>query len=137
MNPRRPRILRNLKVLEVSGVDKGAGRGVKIMLVKREHAGGGTEIVEQEFVTMETVAAKASRAFDTLVDMHAANGMTRSAAISKILSTSEGKAIFAEAKNVSAYDILKMGGGEWPTGPHHGTTPDPEDPHRDRGNGVT
>ncbi len=30
-----PRVLRNLKINEVSGVDKGAGRGVKIMLMKR------------------------------------------------------------------------------------------------------
>ncbi len=31
-----PRILRNLKINEVSGVDRGAGRGVKIMLMKRD-----------------------------------------------------------------------------------------------------
>lgn len=30
-----PRILRNLKIHEVSSVDKGAGRGVKVMLMKR------------------------------------------------------------------------------------------------------
>lgn len=31
-----PRILRNLKIHEVSSVDKGAGRGVKVMLMKRD-----------------------------------------------------------------------------------------------------
>src|SRR6516164_3483477 len=31
-----PRVLRNLKIIEVSGVDKGAGRGVRIMLMKRD-----------------------------------------------------------------------------------------------------
>lgn len=31
-----PRVLRNLKISEVSGVDRGAGRGVKIMLMKRD-----------------------------------------------------------------------------------------------------
>jgi hypothetical protein len=31
-----PRILRNLKINEISGVDKGAGRGVRIMLMKRD-----------------------------------------------------------------------------------------------------
>lgn len=35
-----PRILRNLKINEVSGVDKGAGRGVKIMLMKRDEGDG-------------------------------------------------------------------------------------------------
>ena len=34
-----PRILRNLKVNEVSSVDKGAGEGVRIMLMKREFSG--------------------------------------------------------------------------------------------------
>jgi hypothetical protein len=37
MTPRRkPRMLRNIKIAEVSSVDKGAGEGVRIMLLKRD-----------------------------------------------------------------------------------------------------
>jgi hypothetical protein len=109
MTPRKPRVLRNLKIAEISGVDKGAGRGVKIMLTKRDHPNGGTVITRAE-VEARDVAAVAAHAFNTLVDMHAASGMTRSAAINKILSSESGRDIFAEAKNATASDVLKAHG---------------------------
>jgi hypothetical protein len=33
---RKPRMLRNLKIAEVSSVDSGAGHGVRVMLMKRD-----------------------------------------------------------------------------------------------------
>lgn len=38
-----PSILRNLKILEVSSVDRGAGEGVKVVLMKRDDVAKHTE----------------------------------------------------------------------------------------------
>jgi hypothetical protein len=60
------RILRNLKINEVSGVDRGAGHGVKIMLMKRE-----------EERAMPTIGVHtASNIFKFMVDMTAARNPT-------------------------------------------------------------
>lgn len=52
------RILRDLKIDEVSGVDKGAGRGVKIMLMKRDATGEGEEMTADDIVEATGALAK-------------------------------------------------------------------------------
>lgn len=53
-----PRILRDLKIDEVSGVDKGAGRGVKIMLMKRDGGNDGEEMTAEDIVQATGALAK-------------------------------------------------------------------------------
>ncbi len=59
-----PRILRNLKINEVSGVDKGAGRGVKIMLMKRDDDDDDIDwtAAKREFSSKERQSAASSGA---------------------------------------------------------------------------
>lgn len=53
------RTLRNLKIHEVSGVDKGAGRGVKILLMKRDTGDGeGAELAVEDVVQATGALAK-------------------------------------------------------------------------------
>jgi hypothetical protein len=111
------RILRNLKITEVSGVDRGAGRGVKILLTKNE---GDTMPVAE-------IEKKASAIWSAGVRL-----------VMKRDGVSENRAIdiaLADPVLRQAYDLQKNlylakmgeGAGEWPGGPHQ--TPDPENPH--------
>jgi hypothetical protein len=61
--PRKPvRVLRNLVINEVSGVDRGAGRGVKIMLMKRRQcaADQALAMAVQSICEDDTVSDKAA-----------------------------------------------------------------------------
>jgi hypothetical protein len=115
-----PRILRNLIINEVSGVDRGAGKGVKIMLMKRDHPGGGTEIVRKVIKQAEmpiSTPATACMGFDTYCEVLAKkDGITKSAAINKALGDLTGRALYQMGRSASAADVLKLGDGELPNG---------------------
>jgi len=114
----RTRILRNLRINEVSGVDKGAGRSVKVLLMKR-HPGGGTEIVSdkrqqlQEAV-MENESLK-RQAYD-LWNEHVAeiakrDGVSRSRAADTLQQDDVGSRLWSVIKGISAAEVAKLGGG--------------------------
>jgi hypothetical protein len=144
------RILRNLKINEVSGVDRGAGRGVKIMLMKRDD---GIEITrraptEQDLqeVQMRNDVLK-GQAFalwqEQINDIRKRDNCSRSAAIDRLQQTDIGSRLWSIVKNLTG-DVAKLGGGgsephepelggrvkspTWDSG--HGASSNSPDPHR-------
>jgi len=142
------RVLRGLKVNEISLVDRGAGQGVRIVLMKRHeepHPNGGTvirAIPEQveEPMLLPLLKAHAHQALAEYIELGIAKGMTRSAALDRFIGT-----------NPQTWRLLKMGshdlpqpssvnggGGRVPSPTHHsghGGTPDPEHPHTEHHEG--
>src|SRR5713101_6204254 len=85
-----PRILRNLKIREVSAVDKGAGRGVRVMLIKR------LDDDDTENTTMPNVDInKATPMFNEYVGLiMKRDGVSRSRAYDIALTDETGRALF-------------------------------------------
>jgi hypothetical protein len=104
------RVLRNLKILEVSGVDRGAGRGTKIVLMKRvdnageieihRHADGEVEIYPRREAEMPKVdIRKALPLWSALVELiRKREGVTTSKAIDMALADEMGRELFQLAK---------------------------------------
>jgi hypothetical protein len=145
MTPRPTRILRNLRINEVSGVDKGAGRGVKIMLMKRAHPNGGTEIVldkrqQLQEAVMENARLKreAFRVWEEQVaDICKRDGCSRSAAIDQLQQSEVGSRLWAIIKNFNGAEVAKLGDGTLPRalpGPNGGGGREPSRTHS-RGHG--
>jgi hypothetical protein len=97
------RVLRNLKIKEISGVDSGAGRGVKIMMIKRARDPA-RELME---ATMQNAALK--RGVYAAWNQHADDLAKRLGSRSKALDHMSGEApeAWAQMKSLSAADVLK------------------------------
>jgi hypothetical protein len=109
---RAVRVLRNLRINEVSGVDKGAGRGVRIMLMKRDEP-------QETDMNTEAIAkiavAKATNVWNGLVELTAKQqGISISKAIDQCLRTELGQQAFSLAKRCDGASFLKIGGGSLP-----------------------
>jgi hypothetical protein len=102
MTTKPVRILRNLKINEVSGVDRGAGRGVKIMLMKRD--------TQEDTMTPQTTftVAKSANMWTLYCDLiRKRDNCTRSEAINRALATETGAELFSLAKVATAADVCK------------------------------
>jgi hypothetical protein len=126
-----PRILRNLQIREISGVDKGAGRGVKILLMKRFFPDDNIDIAsipapaaeKQESITMraENITRKAMDVWDEhLALLQKSNNCSRSRAFDLAMQQSaSARELFGLLKSASAFDVLKLGGGGRVPSPTH------------------
>jgi len=130
INPtaRRARVLRNLRIGEVSLVDRGAGRGVKVMLAKRDDA----EIDKAPHTTEGTMqttitVAKANNLFEAFVDIvQKRDGVSRATAYERAVRVEPE--LFQMAKRCSGTggDLTKA----------HGASSNHPDPHRTTRNVV-
>jgi hypothetical protein len=123
---KRIRVLRNLRIHEVSGVDHGAGRGVKIMLIKRLLPDDNIDIasipapaMKQEAITMQTETispvAKAALLWDDYITVISKrDGMSKSRAIDAALRTEMGREMWGLAKLANGSDVAKLGDGALP-----------------------
>jgi hypothetical protein len=132
---RKPRVLRNLVINEISTVDKGAGEGVQILLAKAARSLPERQAAlreEQERSALSPIA-KAARLWGGYLDFIAARDkVSVSKAVDIALREETGRELFALAKQATAVD--KLGGAGFPNGPSHGVSP-PSDPHNTvRGN---
>jgi hypothetical protein len=81
---KQPRILRNLKINEVSGVDRGAGKGVKVVLMKRD---------DSEDQLIEAIAGAVAEAIAPLADE---------------IETLKQEQVFQQEEAAMQTDILKV-----------------------------
>jgi hypothetical protein len=104
---RQLRVLRNLKIAEVSSVDRGSGEGVRIVMTKRD--GGEQKPIDP------------LKLWDCVTDFVAKrDSISKSASIMKCLS---------EPLYNELFQMAKMGGGGLPV--HVTPTPNPETPFRE------
>jgi hypothetical protein len=96
----RPRVLRNLRIDDVSSVDRGAGRGVRVLLTKR------SEEEDQDMSTPETIAKATTVTIETLAaELQAKHGMTWGEAVQKaIVSPEVSRLVKAEKASKGLYD---------------------------------
>jgi hypothetical protein len=130
---KRPtRKLRDLKIAEISAVDRGAGRGVKVLLMKRLQEDEMPTIPEAAFVER----AKNLYSYGTL-DQHVrelakAEGISVSKAFDRIMATDPSAAeILAAAKLVNGSDALLLDKA------HGSSSNDPQNPHGQSQNAAT
>jgi hypothetical protein len=99
--PLRPRVLRNLSVREVSLVDKGAGRGVDVKLLKRE----------EPTMPLVEVRKRCDALWHTYVSFIAERDKcTNHEAINKALATEMGRELFQTARDANLqFQLQKMG----------------------------
>jgi hypothetical protein len=74
---KRPRVLRNLRIDEVSSVDKGAGDGVKITLMKRDAAGDALRASLLKQQARDRLDAVNDEALDAINDDGDSSNMSR------------------------------------------------------------
>lgn len=101
-----PRILRDLKITEVSSVDKGAGRGVKVMLMKRDDESADDVIDVRGLITKKTketadmtpeqIAEMINKAVTAAVSPLQADITKRDSEIAFLKMTDEEKAFCAD-----------------------------------------
>src|SRR5262249_54015674 len=123
-----PRVLRNIQVREISTVDRGAGHGVKIMLMKRDDEQTDAEYLlakADEDYARRIAKAKQAReeTMPATQESNVQNGevlwadyvnliatrdkLSKSKAIDRALADGMGQTIFELAKQAKAYDVLK------------------------------
>lgn len=109
-----PRTLKNIRITEVSSVDRGAGEGVKVLLMKRAEPKVETDMLTKEEI--EKIAKDASAA--TLAPVTAENAMLKAEiAILKMsadhksyhdqLATDDLKKVFRDADDAGRTSIMK------------------------------
>jgi hypothetical protein len=122
-NERAARILRGLRIAEVSAVDRGAGRGVKVMLMKR--------VEEDKAMPAIDIEKRASATWESAVSLiQKQQNCTRSRAVDVALANPAFREAFDLARDVHLFRMEKLGDGDWPGGtPHGSSSSDPEHPH--------
>lgn len=97
-----PRILKDLVISEVSSVDRGAGEGVKVLLMKRNTPSGDVDMTTEELQALIKKSAEEAAATATAPLQKALADTTRQLAIAKINGNPTHKAHYDSLKSEDA-----------------------------------
>ena len=87
-----PRLLKDLQIFDVSSVDRGAGEGVKVLLLKRQR--------ESDEMTQLEKVQKANDEFEKLIDEHVKKfpKISRAKATRELMATPAGRSAYQKEK---------------------------------------